>query len=195
MCVDAMYYTLHLWHHFKCYSQCPGTSGLIWQETHGIWIFMLKFRTVIDAATAGNVSRYHCLLASGGRDRLIHLYDVDKRVTLVSILKFCWTHNQLFTCCTFVLEVCLIEQLYGLEFDVIETLDDHSASIFTANLVVFIQNCWAAVLKNECTVILLVKLLFNTVFSKFSWLWIRDLHSTIPLFVWMCCFLQIWCFL
>eukprot|EP01018_Ginkgo_biloba_P034368 Gb_06105 [translate_table: standard] len=65
------------------------------QEAHDAEILSLNFSTVSEKTAGGKGPQNQCLLASGGRDRLIHVYDVER------------------------------------DFDVIETLDDHSASITT----------------------------------------------------------------
>ncbi|GLJ41959.1 hypothetical protein SUGI_0868700 [Cryptomeria japonica] len=66
---------------------------LSFQEAHDAEILSLTFSNASEKKTVGKGCKDHCFLASGGRDRLIHIYDVNRN------------------------------------FDVIETLDDHSASI------------------------------------------------------------------
>ncbi|KAH9324663.1 hypothetical protein KI387_004841, partial [Taxus chinensis] len=68
---------------------------LSFQEAHDADILTLNFSNVSEKTTTGKESKDHLLLASGGRDRLIHIYDMNR------------------------------------DFHVIETLDDHSASITT----------------------------------------------------------------
>lgn len=65
ICVDALYYILHLWYHLSVHSQNCGTTGLIWCETQDTWIFMPKFMIVSETTTTGKLFRYQCILASG----------------------------------------------------------------------------------------------------------------------------------
>lgn len=46
----------------------------------------LNFSTVSGKTTAGKGCKDHCLLASGGRDRLIHVYDVDRGFDVIATL-------------------------------------------------------------------------------------------------------------
>lgn len=73
-----------------------------------------------ETTTAGKLSGYNFLLASGRGVQLIHVYDVDREFDVIETRalllswRYAWLNN-----------------LYSGEFDMIETLDDHSASIFT----------------------------------------------------------------
>ena len=77
---------------------CAGTFGNPLQEAHDAEILTLSFGTV-DVVTGDNRNMNVLLLASGGRDRLVHIYDARRLwSTLVwyLIVKKFWNSPKIF---------------------------------------------------------------------------------------------------
>lgn len=57
--------------------------NIVWTFRSLYWIFTFMLKGLSETTTAGKLSRYNCLLASGQGVQLIHVYNIDREFDVI----------------------------------------------------------------------------------------------------------------